>query len=240
MIELKKHLLVGCSFTDPRWLQNAIPWSIEYAKTHPSYIVAHAGMGITGICTEALYYLKDFDDVSKVIIILPTMWRMDIEVDQETYLCNTMVDLVLAHSSWKIKTPAVRKWLISGGLHFDKNTEIGKIFEVLYKHRGFLVLAKEHFRSLTLLIEYCKIHSIEYCISAIRDPMDQLDGLDYIREDFCKLLEEVEYNNWFKFDGKFIDQYLNHDHHPTTEEHLILCRYIIENFKQGNNHGKTI
>ena len=55
----KKHLLVGCSFTDPTW-QDAILWSVEYAKTHPSYIAAKAGMGIKGICTEAMYYMPHF------------------------------------------------------------------------------------------------------------------------------------------------------------------------------------
>jgi len=82
----KPHLLVGCSFTDPAW-QSVVPWSIEYAKTHPSYIVAKAGMGIKGICTEALCYLKSID-VGKVIVVLPTLWRMDIEIDVGTHLCN--------------------------------------------------------------------------------------------------------------------------------------------------------
>ena len=98
----KKHLLVGCSFTDPTW-QSAIPWSVEYAKKHPSYIVAKAGMGIKGICTEAMYYIKDIE-ISKMIIILPTLWRMDIEVDEDTYLSNGMVDLLYADQHWKIAT----------------------------------------------------------------------------------------------------------------------------------------
>jgi hypothetical protein len=98
----KKHLLIGCSFTDPMW-QSAIPWSVEYAKTHPSYIVAKAAMGIKGICTEAMYYIKDIE-ISKIIIILPTLWRIDIEVDEETYLCNSMVDLLYADQNWQIIT----------------------------------------------------------------------------------------------------------------------------------------
>jgi len=222
----KRHLLAGCSFTDPLW-QKAIPWSVEYGNQFPSYIVAKAGMGIKGICTETLDYLKTLDDVSRLIIILPTLWRMDIEMDQETYLCNTMVDLLEIDHKITIKTPAVRKWICSGGLHYDKKTEEAKIFELLYKHQGFLVLAKEHLRALTMLIEYCKIHSIEYYISAIQDPLDQLSGLDYIKEEIVKLLHEVEYKNWIQFDGKFINQYLQHDKHPTTEEHKILCQYII-------------
>jgi hypothetical protein len=51
------HLLAGCSFTDPLW-QEAVPWSVFYGKKYPSYIVAKAGMGIKGICTETLYYLE--------------------------------------------------------------------------------------------------------------------------------------------------------------------------------------
>lgn len=219
-------LLVGCSFTDPSW-QHEIPWSIEYSKTHPSYIVAKAGMGITGICTEALYYLKTLTGIQRLIIILPTLWRMDIEMDEETYLCNCMVDLLEANGDWSVKTSGKRKWIVSGGLNFSKKTESGKIFDLLYKHQGFLVMAKEHFRSLTMLIDYCKMHSIDYYISAIQDPLDQLDGVDYIRNDILKLLDEVEYSTWFRFNDKFIDQYLKHSNHPTTQEHQDLCRHII-------------
>lgn len=221
------HLLSGCSFTDPTW-QDDVPWSVEYSKTHPSYIVAKAGMGIKGICTETLYYLKTLSGISKLIIILPTMWRLDVEMDQETYLCNSMVDLLVADShGWTRQQRAQRKWITSGGLHYSKSTEEGKIFKQLYKHQGFLVIAKEHFSALTLLINYCKMHNIKYFISAIQDPMDQLMGLDYIRKDFCQLLDEVEYSNWFKFNNKFIDQYLGHNSHPTTQEHIDLCKHII-------------
>jgi hypothetical protein len=225
----KKHLLIGCSFTDPMW-QSAIPWSVEYAKTHPSYIVAKAAMGIKGICTEAMYYIKDIE-ISKIIIILPTLWRIDIEVDEETYLCNSMVDLLYADQNWQIITPAQRKWLTSGGMHYQKNKEYSDTFNFLYKHQGFLVMAKEHLRALTRLLNYCKLHNIEYAISAIQDPMDQLTGLDYIRDDICRLLDQVEYNSWIRFDGKFIDQYLGHRKHPNTQEHRDLCNCILEHFK---------
>jgi hypothetical protein len=228
----KPHLLVGCSFTDPTW-QSVIPWSVEYAKIHPSYIVAKAGMGIKGLCTEALYYIKDLD-VSKVIIILPTMWRMDIEVDEETYLCNGMIDLLYASQTWEIIVPAKRKWLISGGLHYPKDKEYSGIFDFLYKHQGFLVIAKEHIKALTNLLDYCKLNNIEYAISAIQDPIDQLTGIDYIKDEICMLLDQVEYNSWIRFDGKFIDQYLGHTRHPSTAEHQNLYKCIIEHFKQGN------
>lgn len=223
-----KHLLVGCSFTDPQW-QEAVPWSVQYAQTHPSYIVAKAGMGIKGITTEALRYLKQLDDVDKVIIVLPTMWRMDIEMDEEMYLCDSMVDLLVVDTQWQVHTKAHRKWIISGGLNYKKNTEESKIFDLLYKHQGFLVLAKEHFRSLQNLIEYCILHNIDCYVSAIQDPVQQLTGLDYIREEFCALLAEVEYSKWIKFDGKFIDQFLGHQNHPTTAEHKILCDHILNN-----------
>jgi hypothetical protein len=230
-----KHLLVGCSFTDPVW-QKDIPWSVEYAKTHPSYIVAKAGMGIKGICTEAMYYLP-YLDVSRVIIMLPTLWRLDVEMDEEARLCNAMVDLLYADQSWTVSTVATRKWIVSGGVHYSKNTEYTPIFDFLYKHQGFLVIAKEHLRALTQLIEYCKMHSIEYAITAIQDPLAQLAGLDYIRNNISKLLDQVEYNSWIRFDGKFVDQYLKHTNHPSTKEHQDLCSCIVDNFKQGNNHG---
>lgn len=223
---MSRHLLVGCSFTDPAW-QTEIPWSVEYSKTHPSYIVAKAGMGIKGICTEALYYLKTLDDVSKVIIVLPTMWRLDLEMDVETYLCNSMVDLLIADSTVRIKEHATRKWIASGGVNYDKTTEQAKIFDVLYKHQGFLVIAKEHFRALRNLILYCKMQGIKYDISAIQDPLNQLAGLEYIEAEFRDLLSEVDYDRWFKFDGKFIDEFLKHRMHPTTDEHKKLSEYIL-------------
>jgi hypothetical protein len=207
-----------------------VPWSIEYAKTHPSYIVAKAGMGIKGICTEALCYLKSID-VGKVLVVLPTLWRMDIDIDVETHLCNSMVDLLYADQNWKIVTPARRKWIISGGLHYSKNTEYSATFDFLYKHQGFLVIAKEHLRALTMLLDYCKINNIEYKISAIQDPLDQLVGLDYIKDEICKLLDKAEYDSWFRFNGKFIDQYLGHSNHPTSTEHQDLCNCILKNFK---------
>lgn len=235
----KPHLLVGCSFTDPTW-QTAIPWSVEYAKIHPSYISAKAGMGIKGICTEAMYNLKEIDNISRVIIILPTLWRMDIELDEEAIWCNCMVDFLYAEQTVTVVKKAKRKWFKSGGLHYPKNEQHSHILDWLYKNQGFLTIAKEHFRALTILIDYCKLHHIEYAISAIQDPMSQLTGLDYIKDEICKLLEEVEYNSWFKFDNKFIDQYLGHTRHPSTIEHQKLCTEILENFKQGNIHGKTI
>lgn len=232
-----KHMLIGCSFTDPEW-QTEIPWSLEYTKLHPSYIVAKAGMGIKGICTESLCYLKTLDTITKIVIILPTLLRMDIETNQEGHLCNAMVNLLSARSAqWAVELPAVRKWIVSGGLHFyNKHKEEGHIFDLLYKHQGYLVVIKEHLRALTILIEYCKLNNIEYYISAIQDPLDQLVGLEYIQEDVKILLDEVEYSKWFKFDGKFINKFLKHDNHPTTEEHRVLSKYIINN-TQGVIHG---
>ena len=225
------HLLVGCSFTDPLW-QKEIPWSIEYSQVYKSYIVAKVGMGIKGICTEALYYIKELPDISKVIIILPTLWRMDIEVDEETYLCNAMVDLLFDKSIIK---SAHRKWITSGGLNYDKDTEQGKIFSALYKHQGFLVLLKEHVRALKMLIDYCKSNNIEYYISSIKDPLDQFDGLNYIRDELTQLLDEVEYKLWFRFENKFIDKFLKHSRHPSTQEHKIICKYILSETSKEKN-----
>lgn len=222
----KKHLLVGCSFTDPSW-QDAIPWSVEYAKTHPSYIVAKAGMGIKGICTEAMYYIEKLD-ISNVIIVLPTLWRLDLEVDEETYISNAMVDLIYADTDYNVFEPAKRKWITSGGLHYPKDKEFSKIFDFLYKHQGYLVILKEHIKALTQLLNYCKMHNIDYKISAIQNPLEQFQGLDYIKEEAIKLLDTVEYDEWIKFDGKFINKFLGHDKHPTTEEHVKLCEYILD------------
>lgn len=223
------HLLVGCSFTDPLW-QSEIPWSLEYSKIYPSYIVAKAGMGIAGICTEALYYIKTMD-VGRMIVVLPTLWRLDIEVDEETYLCNSMVDLLYANDHCAVQTTAQRKWLISGGLHFKKDQEYSAIFNFLYKHKGFLVIIKEHIKALTMLIDYCKMNNIEYTITAIQDPMDQLQGLDFLTDQIAELLDSVDYKSWFRFNGVFIDKYLGHNEHPTTVEHVDLCNQILLKFK---------
>ena len=219
--------LVGCSFTDPRW-QVEIPWSVEYSKIHPSYIVAQAGMGIKGICTEAVSYLETLPNISKAIIILPTLWRLDVEMDQETYLCNAMTDLLVANGNWKTSELAKRKWIVSGGLHYDRSSEHATLFDFLYKHQGFLVIAKEHFRALKVLINYCKERKIQYYVSAIQDPLDQLLGLNFIKDEIVNLLESVEYNQWFKFDNKFINKFLGHNRHPTTVEHQLLCKHVID------------
>ena len=222
------HFLAGCSFTDPTW-QDAVPWSIYYSKQHASYICAKAGMGIKGICTETLYYIDQIPDVIKtLIIVIPTLWRYDVEVDVETYLCNSMVDLLTCNDQgWKRHYHANRKWLTSGGLHYKKNTEMAPMFDFMYKHQGNLVIAKEHFRALERLIVYCKEHKIKYLISAIKDPLDQLVGMDYIRSEIELVLEKVEYDRWVRFEGLFIDKFLKHDNHPSSEEHHVLFNHII-------------
>jgi hypothetical protein len=224
--------VIGCSFTDPEW-QQEVPWSVQLAQTHPCYISAKAGMGIKGICTEGLAWLKTLSNIKQVIVILPTLWRIDIEMDVESYLCNSMVSLLSSNNSgYSVLVPATRKWITSGGLNFDTKTEQSKIFEFLLKHQGYLVILKEHLRALQTLIEYCKINDIEIHISAIQDPVAQLQGLEDIKDDALALLDEVGYGNWFKFNGEFIDGFLGHRHHPTTDEHSILCKHIIKLFQK--------
>ena len=222
-----RDLLVGCSFTDPTW-QKVIPWSVLYGNDRPSYIVAKAGMGIKGICSEAISFIDSITcKIDRVIIILPTLWRLDIEVDVETYLCNAMVDLIECdHLGWRRATQASRKWLTSGGLNYDKTTEMATAFDFLYRHQGFLVIAKEHFRALERLIDRCKEYKIKYYISAIQDPLDQLLGLDYISQDIKAFLYKVDYDKWFKFDGQFIDRFLKHPNHPNNQEHKMLYNHI--------------
>lgn len=226
------HLLVGCSFTDPRW-QDDIPWSVEYSKTHPSYIVAQASMGIKGICTEAIDYLKKIPTITNMVILLPTLFRLDIELDKAAPMCNNILDLVHAKDgNWKKVIEGERKWICSGGLHYNANKKISqthiRLFNSLYKEQGFLVIAKEHLQALKLLLYYCKDRKIQYYISTIKDPMHQLHGLDYIHKEIVNMLEEVEYNQWFRFDGKFVDEFLGHSKHPTTREHQVLGQHIID------------
>lgn len=226
-------LLAGCSFTDPAW-QDEVPWSVEYAKTHPSYIVAKAGFGIKGITTEALYFLESHKEIDTLVLILPDIWRLDIEVDSETYLCNCLVDTLVADSNgWRIKDKAFRKWIHSGGpVYYKKiikDKEIVQILEQMYKHQSWLVIFKEQMMALERLLNYCKHNDIDYYISAIRDPMTQFDGLEYIQPPLHDLLvNKGEYNSWFTFNGKFIDMFVGHDNHPTTEEHVKLANYILE------------
>ena len=70
-------------------------------------------------------------------------------------------------------------------------------------------------------------------ISAIQDTLDQLIGLDYIRDCVTALLQRVEYHNWLKFDGYFIDKFLGHTKHPSDLEHAILCSYIETHLQLG-------
>jgi len=222
-----KHLLVGCSFTDPLW-QDAIPWSVHYNNTYQSsYIVAKAGMGINGICTEAYMYAQNLN-FNHCIIVLPTLWRLDVELNHEGTMCNATVDLLEGD---QILTQASRKWLVSGGLHYSETLgkEEFKIVDKLYKYKSFLPILREHILKLQLLICYLKTRNISYTITAIQDPMKQLIGLDYIKDDIVKLLNSIEYNNWLRFDGKFIDEFLGHNRHPTTEEHKLIGDYIWQN-----------
>jgi hypothetical protein len=234
----KKTFLIGCSFTDPVW-QEVIPWSVRYGQNHPSYISAKAGMGIKGICTEALYWLETIEsDVDNLVIVLPNLWRYDIEVDQETYLCNAMVDLLVCDAQgWRNEKKAQRKWITSGGLHYDKTTEMASAFNFLYRHQGFLVILKEHIRALEALINHCKCHKINYVISAIQDPLDQLTGLDYIKDQIVAQLSKVQYAEWLKFEGNFIDKFLGHQEHPNNHEHELLCSYIEQSLTTRTSNG---
>jgi hypothetical protein len=217
--------LAGCSFTDPAWQQD-IPWSVQISSQLPVYISAKAGFGIKGICTEALYFLEKLPDIKQVIVVLPNLWRMEYEVNSETYLCNCMVDLLSSdNNGYKIHTPAKRKWII-GGLHYDKKHEFAPVFDLMYKHQGQLVLLKEHMRALKNLLDYCKQNNIKCSVSAIQDPMHQIQGMDYIKSEIVEILHTVEYEKWFKFNDVFIDEFLGHTQHPTTQEHALLCNVI--------------
>lgn len=231
-----KDFLVGCSFTDPLW-QRVTPWSVIYGRDRCSYIVAKAGMGIRGICTEAMYFLDTIQPrIDNMVIMLPTLWRMDIELDVESRICNSMVDLLVSDGKgWRQEQPAIRKWITSGGLHYDKKTEQSVVFDFLYQYQGFLVIAKEHFRALNRLLDHCKRHKINYCVTAIQDPLDQLTGLDYIKSDIMALLQTVDYDRWLRFNGNFIDKFLQHNNHPNDREHEVLCRHIQQYLKTRNS-----
>ena len=222
----KNHLLAGCSFTDPLW-QDTVPWSVYYSKTyHKSYIVAKAGMGWSGICTEAYMYARQLD-ISHCVIMLPTVWRCDIEVNHEGTMCNAMVDL-LEHD--QVIKPSERKWIVSGGLnyqHLDK--ELVRAFDWQYQYKNFLSIFRSHALALKTLQLYLKSIDVTYTVTAIRDPMEQLEGMEYIQNELEDLLHDVEYNTWLKFDGKFINEWLIHDNHPTTKEHKQIGDYIWQN-----------
>lgn len=223
---MKNHLLVGCSFTDPLW-QDAIPWSVYYSKNYQtSYIVAKAAMGWNGICTEAYMYAQNLE-FDHCVIMLPDIWRMDINLNHEGTSTNAMVDLL---ENDEIITHAIRKWIVSGGLSYHQvvnlNSKEKKLFDKLYRYVSFLPIIQEHVLKLKLLLLSLKERNISYTITAIEDPMHQLQGLDYIKDDIIELLDSVEYNNWLRFDGKFIDEFLGHNRHPTTEEHKLIGEYI--------------
>lgn len=232
---MSRDFLVGCSFTDPMW-QDATPWSVLYGRKKPSYIVAKAGMGIRGICTEAMYFMDLIQSrIDTVIIMLPNLWRLDIELDVESRICNSMVDLLRCDDQgWYKEQSATRKWITSGGLRYKKNTEQAMIFDFLYQYQGFLIIAKEHFRALQRLLDHCKRSKINYYVTAIQDPLDQLAGLDYIRSDIMALLQTVDYDRWLRFDGQFIDKFLQHNSHPNDREHEILCWHIEQHIKTRN------
>lgn len=223
---MNKHLLVGCSFTDPLW-QDEIPWSVYYGKKYQtSYIVAKAGMGWNGICTEAYMYAQNLK-FDHCVIMLPTIFRMDIELNHEGDTCNGMVDLL---ENDRIITNATRKWITSRGLNWNQTkilqNQQKKMFDQLYKYMDFLPLIREQVLKLKLLILSLQAKNISYTITAIKDPMHQLEGLDYIKDDIIKLLNDVEYKDWLRFNNGFIDEFLGHGKHPTTQEHKLIGDYI--------------
>ena len=183
-------------------------------------------MGWNGICTEAYTYAQNLT-FDHCVIMLPTMFRMDMELNHEGQIANTMVDLL---ENNKIITYATRKWITSGGLNWNQTKMLGnkekKLFDQFYKYMGFLPLVREQVLKLKLLILSLQAKNISYTITTIKDPMHQLEGLDYIKDDIIELLDSVEYSNWLRFDGKFIDEFLGHDKHPTTQEHKLIGDYI--------------
>lgn len=232
---MSNHLLVGGSFVDPCW-QDVETWALKYAKIYPSYIVAKAGMGIKGICTEAIYYLEDLDNISKVIVMLPNLWKIDIEIDEETYIATATVDLLWADDTGvQIKEKAHRKWVTSKGLTWDKKTEQAPVFEFALKHQGFLVLAKEHFRALKQLLDMCQQRNISCYVTTTHDPLSELLGLDYIRPQIEKILQSVDYATWIKFDDQFVSDFLQVVDHPDNHEHEILCKYILDATNKERN-----
>ena len=232
---MSKHLLVGGSFVDPIW-QDVETWALKYAKNYPSYIVAKAGMGIKGICTEAIYQLEELDNISKVIVMLPNLWKIDIEIDEETYIANAMVDLLWAdESGYKIQQKTLRKWVTSGGLNWPKKTEQAPIFDFLLKHQNFLVIAKEHFRALKQLLTLCQQRNILCYITTTTDPLSELVGLDYIRDRVEQILQSVGYSTWLRFDNQFVSDFLQHENHPNDYEHEILCKYIFDATNKEKN-----
>ena len=100
---------------------------------------------------------------------------------------------------------------------------------MLYKYKGLLPILRDHVLALKLLILYLESRNISYTITAIQDPMQQLTGLADDKDEVVSLLESVDYKNWLKFDGQFIDKYLGHTEHPSTEEHKQIGDYIWQN-----------
>ena len=49
------------------------------------------------------------------------------------------------------------------------------------------------------------------------------------KDDVIELLDSVEYKDWLRFNGKFIDKFIGHNKHPTTREHTLIGDYIWQN-----------
>jgi len=226
-------LLAGCSFTDPIWQEEKyIPWSVHFAKENPSYIIAKGGMGIHGISTLAYDFIQN-NQIDELILLLPTIWRYDYEVDLEYHTMNASVDVLFGNKDgYKVHEKSKRNWLLSYGLHFREDhtdKEITKFFDLMYKSSGWLVMFRNQMKSLKSLLDLCKSKNITYHISSIQDPMDQM-FFDDIKQELVDLLNSYgEYQDWFKFDGKFLNYYLGHDDHPSTEEHIQISNYISKN-----------
>ena len=96
----------------------------------------------------------------------------------------------------------------------------------LYKYQGNEVIIQNSMQMLVFLVNYLHQQGISCKITSITDPMHCIEYFDN-NDIMLDLLDKVGYNDWVRFDGYFVDDFLGHSKHPTTQEHSIIKNYIL-------------
>lgn len=237
-------LLVGSSYADPMININAgnnneivRTWAVQYAEEVPSYIIAMSGMGIDGLVRETLYRLEDGLDVDRIVFQVPPLFRLDIEQNEEGHRAGAMVDLFRYDGELVIDKPAVRKWIISGGISAYHRSEFKKEFAHIYKTKEFYVLLKESYFAVKQLMDHCTLNGIKLYMTSNVDPTDVIvsAGLGYVEDDVKRMLNNIDLPNWIRYnDNKFLDDaFYFEGGHPTVEQHGQIAKRILEYIREA-------
>lgn len=238
-------LLVGASYADPmlnintgRSEEYIRTWAVQYAEDTPSYIIAMSGMGVDGLVRETLHRLEEDVSVDRVVFMVPPLFRLDIEQNEEGHRAGAMLDLFLYEHDLIKVMPAKRKWIISGGIASYDSSPYKKEFAHTYKTKEFYVLFKDSYFALKSLKDHCTVNGIKLYLTSNVDPADVIisAGLGYVEDDVNRMLTSLDYEDWIRYNDnkQFIDDAMYIERgHPTEEQHAIIANRIKEFIREA-------